>query len=290
MLNILDQINQWIKDFLISCITGNLSGLFGDINIKVGEIATETGKTPQDWNSTVFNMVKSLSESVIIPIAGIVITFVLTYELISMITEKNNLHDFEISTLFKWIIKVFIATYIVTHTFDITMAIFEVSKNVVEQSGSFLTVSNTALDFDAVLGDLAAQLPTMEIGALFGLLLESILMKAMLFALTIVIELVLMGRMIEIYVYCSIGAIPFATMVNREWGQMGSNYLRGLVALGLQGFFIMVCVAIYSVLISTIGTADSIHAAMLSCMCYTVLLGYTLLKTGSISKSIFNAH
>lgn len=289
MLNILDQIGQWIKDFLIECIIGNLTGLFDQVNETVGGVALDVGKTPQDWNSGVFSMIQSLSDNVIVPIAGIIITFVLCYELISMIIEKNNMHDFDTFNIFKWIFKVFVATYLVTHTFDITMAIFELSQNVVQQSVGIIT-GETAINFEAALGDLAAQLETMGMGELFGLLVETVLIKITTPILSVCVMLVLVGRMVEIYIYCSVGAIPFATMTNREWGQMGNNYLRGLVALGLQGFFIMVCLAIYSALVSSIGGAANIHAAIWSCAGYTLLLCFSLFKTSAISKSIFNAH
>lgn len=289
MLNILDQIEQWIKDFLVDCITGNLSGLFDQVNQTVGDVAMDVGRTPQAWNSGVFSMIQSLSDSVIVPIAGIIITFVLCYELISMIVEKNNMHDFDTFNIYKWIFKAFVAVYLVTHTFDITMAIFDLSQHVVQQSAGVIT-GNTAINFENALGDLAAQLETMEIGELFGLLVETVLLKVAVPILTLCVNLVLVGRMIEIYIYCSVGAIPFSTMTNREWGQMGNNYLRGLVALGFQGFFIMVCVAIYSALVSNIGSAGSIHAAIWSCTGYTILLCFSLFKTGSISKGIFNAH
>lgn len=289
MLNILDQIGQWIKDFLIECIIGNLSGLFDMVNKEVGDAALSVGKTPQDWNSGVFSIIQSLSDNVIVPIAGIVITFVLCYELISMITEKNNMHDFDTFNLFKWIFKVFVATYLVTHTFDITMAIFDLSQHVVQESAGVIT-GDTAINFEAALGSLTSQLETMGMGELFGLLVETVLIKATTPVLSVCIMLVLVGRMVEIYIYCSVGAIPFATMTNREWGQMGNNYLRGLVALGLQGFFIMVCLAIYSALVSTIGSAANIHGAIWSCAGYTLLLCFSLFKTSAISKSIFNAH
>lgn len=289
MLNILGQIEQWIKDFLVSCITGNLTGLFDQVNQAVGDVATDVGKSPQDWNGGVFSMIQSLSDSVIVPIAGIIITFVLCYELISMLVEKNNMHDFDTFNIFKWIFKVFVATYLVTHTFDITMAIFDLSQHVVHQSAGIIS-GQTSINFEAALGGLTSQLETMEIGELFGLLVETVLLKAAIPILSICIMLVLVGRMIEIYIFCSVGAIPFATMTNREWGQMGNNYLRGLVALGFQGFFIMVCVAIYSALVSNIGSADNIHVAIWSCTGYTILLCFSLFKTGSISKGIFNAH
>ena len=206
-----------------------------------------------------------------------------------MLMEKNNFHDFETFALYKWILKVFVAVYLVTHTFDITMAIFELAQTVVQQSAGVIT-GTTSIDFAAVLGDVAAQLETMEIGELFGLLVETMLLKITMPVLSFCVMLVLIGRMIEIYIYCSVGAIPFATMANRDWGQMGNNYLRGLVALGLQGFFIMICVAIYAVLVGQIGSADNIHIAIWQCAGYTVLLCFSLFKTGAVSKSIFNAH
>ncbi len=289
MLNILDQIGQWIKEFLIECIMGNLSGLFDQVNDTVGDVAADVALTPQGWNPGVFSMIQSLSNNVIVPIAGIILTFVLCYELISMIAERNNMHDFETFIFFKWIFKVFVAVYLVTHTFDITMAVFELSQTVVQQSTGVIT-GNTAIQFDTVLGSLPDQLETMGNGELFGLLVESILIRITTPILSVCVMLVLVGRMVEIYIYCSVGAIPFATMTNREWGQMGNNYLRGLVALGLQGFFIMVCIAIYAALIAGIGSAENIHAAIWSCAGYTLLLCFSLFKTSSISRSIFNAH
>lgn len=289
MLNILDIILDWIKQMLRDCIMGNLDGMFDQINTEVGEVAVNVGTTPEAWNSGVFSMIRSLSDNVVVPIAGIIITFVLCYELITMIIEKNNLHDFETFTLYKWIFKVFVAVYLVTHTFDITMAIFEVGQSVVQQSSGIISGS-TSVDFAAALGDIEAQLETMEIGELFGLLVETMLLRITMPILSFCVMLVLVGRMIEIYIYCSVGAIPFATMTNRDWGQMGNNYLRGLVALGLQGFFIMICVAIYAVLIGQISSSGNIHIAIWQCAGYTVLLCFSLFKTGAISKSIFNAH
>lgn len=289
MLNILDIITDWIKGILRDCIMGNLDGMFDQINSEVGEVAANVGTTPAAWNAGVFSMIRSLSDNVVIPIAGIIITFVLCYELISMLMEKNNFHDFETYAIYKWILKAFIAVYLVTHTFDITMAIFEVTQNMVQQSSGIITGS-TSIDFATVIGDVSTQLEAMEIGELFGLLVETMLLKITMPILSFCVMIVLVGRMIEIYIYCSVGAIPFATMTNREWGQMGNNYLRGLVALGLQGFFIMICVAIYAVLVGQITSGSNIHLAIWQCAGYTVLLCFSLFKTGAVSKSILNAH
>lgn len=289
MPSILDEIGQWIKGFLIECIEGNLSGLFDQVNETVGGMAAEVAKTPQAWNPGVFSMIRSLSDNVIVPIAGTVLTFVLCYELISMVMEKNNLQDFDTFNLYKWIFKAFAAVYIVTHTFDITMAIFELSQNVVQRSAGLVT-GRTDIRFASALGSLTDQLDAMGNGELFGLLIETALIRITAPVLSVCVMLVLVGRMVEIYIYCSVGAIPFATMANREWGQMGNSYLRGLVALGLQGFFIMVCLAVYAALVAGIGSAANIHAAIWGCAGYTVLLCFSLFKTGSISKAVFNAH
>ena len=289
MLNILDIIKDWIKEILRECIMGNLDGMFDQINNEVGEVAANVGTTPAAWNAGVFSMIRNLSDNVVVPVAGMIITFVLCYELISMLMEKNNFHDFETFAIYKWAIKAFIAVYLVTHTFDITMAIFELAQNVVQQSAGIIT-GTTSIDFATVIGDVATQLEAMELGELFGLLVETMLLKITMPILSFCVMIVLVGRMIEIYIYCSIGAIPFATMTNREWGQMGNNYLRGLVALGLQGFFIMICVAIYAVLVGQIASGSNLHVAIWQCAGYTVLLCFSLFKTGAVSKSIFNAH
>ena len=289
MLNILDTIQEWLKSILIECILGNLSGMFDQINTQVGEVAAEVGKTPAVWNAGVFSMIRNLSDNVVVPVAGLVITFVLTYELITMIIDRNNLHDFDTFTIYKWIFKAFVAVYLVTHTFDITIAIFELGQHIVQQSAGIITGS-TSIDFAAALGDVESQLDAMGIGELIGLLVETLLLRITSPILSLCIMLVLVGRMIEIYIYCSVGAIPFATMTNREWGQMGQNYLRGLAALGLQGFFIMICVAIYAVLIGGITGGDNLHISIWKCAGYTVLLCFSLFKTGAVSKSILNAH
>ena len=289
MLNILDIITDWIKGILRDCIMGNLDGMFDQINSEVGEVAANVGTTPAAWNAGVFSMIRNLSDNVVVPIAGMIITFVLCYELISMLMEKNNFHDFETFAIYKWAIKAFIAVYLVTHTFDITMAIFELAQSVVQQSAGIIT-GTTSIDFATVIGDVATQLEAMELGELFGLLVETMLLKITMPILSFCVMIVLVGRMIEIYIYCSIVAIPFATMTNRELGQMGNNYLRGLVALGLQGFFIMICVAIYAVLVGQIASGSNLHVAIWQCAGYTVLLCFSLFKTGAVSKSIFNAH
>ena len=289
MLNILDTIQEWIMGILKDCIMGNLNGMFDQINTEVGEVAANVGTTPAAWNAGVFSMIRNLSDNVVVPIAGMVLTFVMCYELISMIIDRNNLHDFETFAIYKWIVKTFVAVYLVSHTFDITMAIFEMAQTVVQRSVGIITGS-TSVDFAAALGDVSAQLDAMGIGELFGLLVETMLLKITMPILSLCVMLVLIGRMIEIYIYCSVGAIPFATMTNREWGQMGQNYLRGLVALGLQGFFIMICVAIYAVLIGQIGSGANLHAAIWQCAGYTVLLCFSLFKTGAVSKAILNAH
>ena len=289
MQSILDKLAEWLKELLISGILGNLSGMFDTVNTKVGEIAGEVGMTPSAWNGGVFNLIRSLSETVIIPIAGIILTFVMCYELIQLVIEKNNLHDVDTWIFFKCIFKTFVAVFLVTNTWNIVMAIFDVAQNVVGQSGGIISGS-TSIDLFTAIPDMEAQLEAMDLGPLLGLWFQSMVVGLTMNILSICIFLVVYGRMIEIYLVTSVGPIPFATMSNREWSSVGQNYLKSLIALGFQAFLIMICVGIYAVLIQEISTADNISAAIWGCMGYTVLLCFTLFKTGSMAKGIFSAH
>ena len=289
MSKIFELIEEAIKNLLIGWIESNLTGMFSDVNEKVGTIATEVGKTPSTWNGSIFSMIRSLSESVIVPIAGIIITYVLCYELITMVTERNNMHDFDTFMFFKWFFKAFIAIYIVTHTFDIVMAVFDLGQHVVMGAAGSIS-GNTSIDIDSTLAFMRTGMEEMGIGELLGLSIETLIISLCLKIMSIIITVILYGRMIEIYCTVSVAPIPVATMTNREWGQIGNNYLKGLFALAFQGFLIMVCVGIYAVLINNMIIASNIHSALFSIAAYTVILCFSLFKTGSLSKSLFGAH
>ena len=284
-----EKITEWLKELLVGGIISNLSGMFDSINEQVAEVAAVVGATPQGWNASVFNMVKSLSENVIIPIAGLILTFVMTYELIQMIIERNNMAEFETFNFFKLIMKTFCAVMIVTNTWNIVMGIFEVAQTVVNNAAGVI-ISDTNLDLSSVITDMEARLMEMEIGPLFSLWIQSALIGILSWILTICIFIIVYGRMIEIYLVTSIAPIPMATMGNREWSQMGQNYLRSLFALGFQAFLIIVCVAVYAVLVQSIAVETDVIKAIWTCIGYTVLLCFTLFKTSSLAKSVFNAH
>ena len=289
MGGILDKLDEWLRGLLADGIKGNLTGMFDSVNTEVGEIAGQVGMTPQAWNGGVFSMIQNLSETVIVPIAGVILTFVMCYELIQLVTEKNNMHDVDTWMFFKWIFKTFCAVLIVTNTWNIVMGIFDVGQSVVN-SASGVIIGNTALDVNTVISNMEAQLEALGTGELFGLWFQSLFVGLTMNALSICILLVIYGRMIEVYLTTSIGPIPLATMTNRDWSSTGQNYLKSLFALAFQAFLIMVCVAIYSVLIQTIGTTGNISGAIWSCMGYTVLLCFALFKTGNLAKSLFGAH
>lgn len=281
-----EQITQWLKEILAGGIESNLSGMFDTVNQKVGEIAGQVGQTPQGWNGGIFSMIKNLSETVILPIAGLILAFVMTLELIQLITDKNNLNDVDTWMFFKWIFKTACAILIVTNTWNIVMAVFDVAQNVVNQSSGVIS-GNTAIDISSTITNLHDRLMEMDVGPLFGLWFQSLFVGVTMWALSICIFIVIFGRMIEIYLVTSVAPIPMATMANREWCQMGQGYLRSLFALG---FLIIICVAIYAVLVQNIATETDIIKAIWTCMGYTVLLCFTLFKTGSLAKSVFNAH
>ena len=289
MFGIIDAIENWIRDLLISLITSNLTTLFDDVNSKVGTISTEVGQTPQGWNTNIFQMIRTLSDNVILPIAGLIITFVLCYELITAITEKNNMHDVDTFIFFKYVFKAAIAVYLLSHTFDITMAVFDVAQTVVTQAGGIIT-NETSIDIATTIAAMETEMEAMSIGGLVQLALETLIISLSLKIMSILITVILYGRMIEIYLTVSISPIPFATMTNREWGDIGTNYFRTLFSLGFQGFFMIVCVAIYAVLVNNMIVAENIHSALFSIAAYTVILCISLLKTGSLSRSLFGAH
>ena len=282
MDSILQQITDWLKEMLISAIMGNLSGMFESVNNQVGEIATSVGRTPESFSPEIFAMVRNISESVIIPIAGLILTFIACYELIQLIIDHNNLANFETWIFFKWVFKTFVAVMLITNTFNITMAVFDVAQHVVN-------AGNTAIDASG-LEALEETLQGMDLGPLIGLLLQSFVVQITMSALAIIIFVIVYGRMIEIYLMVSLAPIPFSTFANREQNQIGQNYLRSLFALGFQGFLIIICVGIYAVLVQSLAFTDDIIADIWGIMGYTVLLCFTLFKTGTLAKSVFNAH
>lgn len=284
-----EAIVEWLREILVGGIVSNLSGMFDSVNQKVGEIAGQVGTTPQAWNSSIYSMIRSLSDSVIVPIAGVILAFVMTLELIQLITDKNNLNDVDTWMFFKWIFKTACAVLIVTNTWNIVMGVFDMAQSVVNSAAGVI-VSDASIDISTVVVDLEARLMEMDIGPLFGLWFQSLFVGITMWALTICIFIIVYGRMIEIYLVTSVAPIPMATMCNKEWGGMGQNYLRSLLALGFQAFLIIVCVAIYAALVQNITTDTDISKAIWTCMGYTVLLCFTLFKTGSLSKSIFGAH
>ena len=284
-----DKVTEWLKELLIGSIMSNLTGLFDNVNRQVAGIADNVGATPQAWNGGVFGMIRNLSDNVILPIAGVILALVATLELIQMIVDRNNMHDMDTFMLAKWVFKTACAVVIVTNTWNIVMAVFDVAQSVVSRA-SGLVIADTDIRIDSVIVGLEAKLAEMELGALFGLWVQSMFVGFTMWALAICIFIITYGRMIEIYLVTSVAPIPMATMANREWGQRGQNYLRSLFALGFQAFLIIICVAIYAILVRGIAVESDVSTAIWTCMGYTVLLCFTLFKTSSLARSIFHAH
>ena len=284
-----DSITNWLKEVLVSGIVSNLSGMFDSTNEQIGQIAGQVGLTPQAWNSGIFNMIQNLSNNVILPLAGAILAVVMTLELIQLITDRNNLNDVDTWMFFKWVFKSAAAVLIVSNTWTIVMGIFDAAQSVVNGAAGVM-IGNTSIDISSVVTDLESRLMEMDVGPLLGLWFQSLFVGICTWAITICIFIVIYGRMIEVYLVTSVAPVPMATMANREWGQMGQNYLRTLFALGFQAFLIMVCVAIYSVLVQNISVSIDISTAIWTCMGYTVLLCFCLFKTSSLARSVFNTH
>ena len=290
MDKVLESLVEWLKEILVGGIVNNLSGMFDSVNSQVGAIAGQVGATPQAWNGAIYSMIRTLSDNVILPIAGVILAFVMTMELIQMISDKNSMHgDVDTWMFFKWIFKTACAVLIVTNTWNIVMGVFDVGQSVVNSAAGVIS-GDASVDITTVVVDLEERLMEMDLGPLFGLWFQSLFVGICTWALTICIFIITFGRMIEIYLVTSVAPIPMATMASRESGNIGQNYLRSLLALAFQGFLIIVCVALYAALVQNIAVGTDISYAIWTCMGYTVLLCFTLFKTGSMAKSIFSAH
>ncbi len=283
-----DWLKDWIRELLVGGIMGNLEGLFDTVNAKVGEIAVQVGTTPAAWNAGVFSLIRQLSETVILPIAGLVLTFVATYELIQMLLEKNNMHEFDVANIYKWVFKTACAILILSNTFNIVMAVFDVSQSAIS-SAAGLIQGSTDITPD-MLAELETTLEAMDLGPLLGLWLQSSIIGVTMQIMGIIIFVLVYSRMLEIYLLTSLAPLPVATLANRELGGAGQNYLKSLFAVGFQGMLILVCVAIYAVLIQGIATSGDPIGAIWGTIGYTVLLCFMLFKTGGIAQRIFGAH
>ena len=288
MDSILRSIEDWFRELLVSGIMSNLTNTFDTVNNQVGQIAAEVGQTPANFSPAIFNMIRTLSENVIMPIAGLILTFIACYELIQLVIGHNNLANFETWIFWKWIFKTFVAVTLITNTMNITMAVFDVAQHVVSQAGGLIG-GTTAID-GSTLATMQSNLEAMDIGPLLSILLQSFVVQFLMYLLSALIFVIVYARMIEIYLMVSLAPIPFATFGNREQSMIGQNYLRSLFALGFQGFLIMVCVGIYAVLIQSVAFSSDIIGSLWGVMGYTILLAFTLFKTGAIAKSILHAH
>ncbi len=288
MDSIIESIEEWLRGLLVSGIMNNLNNTFNSVNTQVGAIATEVGTTPASFSPAVFNMIRNLSENVIMPIAGILLTFIACYELIQLVISHNNLANFETWIFWKWIFKTFVAVTLITNTMNITMAVFDVAQHVISNAGGIISGS-TAIDA-STLASMESTLEAMEVPELLSIFLQSFIVQFLIYLLSALIFVIVYARMIEIYLMVSLAPIPFATFGNREQSMIGQNYLRSLFALGFQGFLIMVCVGIYAVLIQSVAFTTDIIGSLWGVMGYTVLLAFTLFKTGAVAKSVLHAH
>ena len=287
---LLEALTNWLKETLVGGIMSNLSGMFDSVNQQVADISAQVGQTPQGWNGSIFSMIQNLSNSVMVPVAGVILAIVMTVELIQMITDRNNMHDVDTWMIFKWVFKSAAAILLVTNTWNIVMGVFDLAQSVVTQASGVIG-ADASIDISTVMSDMEGRLEEMELGPLFGLWFQSMFIGVTMWALYICIFIVVYGRIIEIYLVTSVAPIPMAAMMGKEvGGGMGQNYLRSLFALGFQAVLIIVCVAIYAVLVQNIATESDIIKAIWSCVGYTVLLCFTLFKTGSLAKAVFNAH
>ena len=277
-----------MKELLVSASVNSLTGLFDSVNDQVGQVAVEVGTSPASFQPGIFSMIQNLSETVIMPVAGIILTFVACYELIRLVTDNNNLANIDIWILFKWIFKTAIAAMIVSNTFNIVMAVFDLGQYVVSSSAGI--IQGTAAVDASTMGDMKTELVAMELGPLLGLCIEVMLLSIALKILAAIIFVIVYGRMLEIYLMTSLAPIPMATLANREQSMVGQNFFRSILALAFQGFLMMVCIGIYALLIQSFSVSGDMLKDFWKVVGYTILLAFSLFKTGSLSKGILNAH
>jgi len=285
---LIEAINDWLREWMTESIMSSFESMFATVNTQLADVTYQVGQTPQGWNINIFDMVRGLSETVILPIAGIILTFVLCYELIQLVLEKNNLQDFDTFNIYKWILKTFIAVFILTNTWNIVMGIFDLAQSVVNQSAGIVS-GDLALGSPEMMEALLAGLEEMTTGGLITLFFQIQIVSLLMPILGIVATIVVWGRMVEIYLVTSIAPIPLSTMVNQQWGQLGNNYLKSLFALAFQGFLIMLCIAIYAVLVANFAVLGDMSSTIWSLLAYTALLVFMLLKSGGIAKAVFAA-
>ena len=195
-------ISDWLKELLVSGILSNLSGMFDGVNEKVGDIAVQVGTSPEAWNGGIFNMVRSLSDTVVLPVAGLVLAFVMTLELVQILMDKNNFHDIETVVFFRWMFKTACAVLIVSNTWNIVMGVFDMAQSVVSASAGVIAGS-ASIDLATLIPDLESRLNDMELGALLGLCFQSLIVGVTMWALTVCVFIIVYGRMIEIYLVTS---------------------------------------------------------------------------------------
>ena len=287
MERIFEQMTSWIKDWLVDALMDIMTGMFDSINSQVADVATNVATSPANFTPGVYNLMQQVSNNAIMPIAGMILTFIACYELIQLVIAHNNLANFETWIFFKWIFKTYVAVMLITHCFDITMAIFDVAGHVITSSGNIIQ-NSTAVNA-AQLSQLRSTLEGMSIGSLIPLFGELFLLNIGIKVMSMMVFLVIYGRMIEIYLMISLAPLPFATFGNKEQSQIGQNYVKSLVALGFQGFLILICVAIYAVLIQNVTISSDLAGSLWNILGYNILLVFALFKTSSLSKRIFSA-
>ena len=288
MDQIFEALNEWLADWLSEGIMDHLSWMFEFTNRQVGLAGDAAAMTPEAFSPGIFSMVRAVSETVILPIAGMILTCIACIELIQMVIDQNSMRDYETWNIFRWAVKTAVAVIIITNTFNVTMAVFEAAGAVVRQSTGLISGS-TAIDASA-LDTMAETIEEMDAGPLFAMYLQMFLVHAGMNIMAIAIYIIVYGRLIEIYLMTSLAPIPMATFGGRESRQIGQNFIRSLFALGLQGFLIIICIGIYAVLIQSIDySGDDIMGAVWTVAGFTALLCFTLFKTSGVAKSVLNA-
>ncbi len=299
---VFERLDLWIKGILADTVCSNLRSMMETIQTLTVGLDSELALSPDSYNADMWSMLQNVIDSAIVPVASLVLTAIMCLELISWLNEQNNMRTTgDIMAQFvKFIVRLFIGVLLVQKSYDITLWVFRLSNFVIFNA---IGTINTSISADILSGSsleaIKETLVTLEIGDLLTIIGVSFLASLATVIIQAAAWIVILGRVIQIYMYCSVGAIPYATLTHKETSGIGKNYLLNLAALGFQGFFMLIAIAMYGYLIndaiSKLDPGDLVSpmgfiSFVLKLLCCGGALLFTLIGSKSLSKSIFNAH
>lgn len=311
--DIFDSFIEAIEEFFTNVLAGaSSSAIDSALNLFknglnsdsiVGDALTTTPNAYEGGD--IFLIIDNICDNIVAPIGGMILVIILLYELISVVIGGNNFREFDTSIFFKWIFKCLCGVILISHTSDIIIGVFSMGSGITKDALELAVTGDVITEEIATIaGDIQTMLTTQcegEWGILVTFLLFSLIMWIAVVASLVIVMLVIISRMIEAFMYISIAPIPMSTFMNKEWGTIGNNWLRNLLAIAFQGVFIVVAIALFQTMFTvtlqgmlevdlTDGASIDLYFNMILCIVWAIALCFTVFRSSSVSKSVFNAH